>query len=95
MIAIQPSFQLNTATGDRQKLAEAAKQFEAIFTRQMLASARKAGFGDELLGSLGTDTFRQMLDDHFASVMADKGALGLSKTIEAQLARHLDLDGKG
>lgn len=95
MIAIQPSFQLNSTADDRQQLADAAKQFEAIFTRQMLASARKAGFGDELLGGQGTDTFRQMLDDHFADMMADKGSLGLGKTIEAQLAQHLGMEEKG
>ena len=33
---------------DRDKLAAAARQFEAIFVRQMLAQARKADFGEPL-----------------------------------------------
>lgn len=74
---------------DREKLAGAAKAFEAIFVRQMLAAARQAGFGDSLIGGQGLDTFRAMQDSHFADLTAQTGALGLAKQIEAQLARHL------
>ncbi len=74
---------------DRERLASAAKAFEAIFVRQMLSAARQAGFGDSLIGSEGLDTFRSMQDSHFADLTAQTGALGLAKQIEAQLARHL------
>ena len=81
---------LNASHGtDREKLAGAAKAFEAIFVRQMLAAARQAGFGDSLVGGQGLDTFRSMQDSHFADLTAQTGALGLAKQIEAQLARHL------
>lgn len=84
-------------TGERTKLSKACQQFEAIFVRQMLASARKAGFGDELFGSGAVDTFREMQDNHFADVIAQSGSLGLATQIEAQVARFLSpsLDGKG
>ncbi|MCZ8326081.1 MAG: rod-binding protein [Sphingomonadaceae bacterium] len=75
--------------GERARLAEAAKAFEAIFVRQMLASARQASFGEPLLGGQGLETFRSMQDSHFADLAAGTGALGLAKQIEAQLARHL------
>lgn len=95
MIAITSSFQLAPDRAeDRQKLADAAKRFEAIFARQMLASARQAGFGDSLFASQANDTFRQMMDDRFADILAESGALGLGKSIETQLARHLGLEGK-
>lgn len=78
---------------DRERLAEAARQFEAIFLRQMLAAARKADFGAPLLGGQALDAFRTMQDEHFADVAAKSGAFGLAAQIEAQLARQLDQGG--
>ena len=96
MIAVTSSFQLGaSSTDERQKLAEAATRFEAIFARQMLSAARKAGFGDDLLGGQGVDTFNQMMDERFADIMAQSGALGFGKSIEAQLAGHLGPEAKG
>ncbi len=71
---------------DRTQLAAAAKQFEAIFVRQMLAAARKTDFGGNLLGGQGLDTFRTMQDEHFADLAAETGAFGMAKMIEAQLS---------
>lgn len=76
---------------DREKLSGAARQFEAIFLRQMLAAARKTSFGGELLGGQGLDTFRTMLDEHFADLAAQSGAFGLGALIERQLAAQTAL----
>ncbi len=73
----------------REKLAAAAKQFEAIFVRQMLAEARKSHVGGDLLGGQAMDTFRQMQDERFADIAAERGAFGLARMIEAQLQRTL------
>lgn len=78
---------------DRAKLAAAAKQFEAIFVRQMLAAARKTDFGEPLLGGQGLDTFRTMQDERFADLAAESGAFRLAKQIEAQLASHIGKEG--
>lgn len=78
---------------DRERLAGAARQFEAIFLRQMLSQARKADFGAPLLGGQALETFRTMQDEHFADVAANSGAFGLAQQIEAQLARQLDQGG--
>ena len=68
------------------QLAEVSQQFEAIFVRQMLAEARKSHFGgEELLGGQGMDTFRQMQDEHFADIAAERGSFGLAKMIAAQM----------
>lgn len=75
---------------ERERLAEAARQFEAIFVRQMLAAADKPDFGGEdLFGSSGEETFREMRDARFAELAAGTGSLGLAATIEAQLARFV------
>lgn len=100
MIPIRSSIPLSAPQGnERQKLAEAATQFEAIFVRHMLAAARKTDFGSDLFGGQGEDTFRQMMDDRFADIMAENGSLGFAKTIEGQLAARLGTmsaeDGKG
>lgn len=86
------SFDLGAQPGvdERQKLADAAVRFEAIFARQMLSAARQAKFDNGgLFESQGTETFRQMMDDRFADVLAESGALGFGKIIEAQLVAHV------
>jgi flagellar protein FlgJ len=82
---------LNVAgASEREQLSAAAKQFEAVFVRQMLAAARKADFGGEdLFGGQALQTFREMQDNHFADVTAETGTLGFAARIEAQLARFL------
>lgn len=89
-----PATRLGNGGGnDRARLGEAARGFEAIFIRQMLAAARQADFGDPLLGGSGNggglDTFRQMQDDRFAQIASESGAFGLAKQLEAHFAQML------
>lgn len=76
---------------ERARLREAAQAFEAIFVRQMLASARAADFGgNAMLGNdQGDQTFTQMRDERFAEIASKSGAFGLARQIEAQLACQL------
>lgn len=74
---------------DREKLASAAKQFEAIFVRQMLASARAVDFGGEGVFGEMDQTFVQMRDERFAEIASNTGALGLARQIENHLAALL------
>ena len=88
--ASQPTLSLTPkAQTEREKLSGAARQFEAIFVRQMLSQARKASFGDALFSNQASDTFRQMQDERFADIASQTGAFGMAKVIEAQLARFL------
>jgi flagellar protein FlgJ len=73
----------------RAELGKAAKQFEAIFVRQMLAAARKASLSDGLFDNSATEQFQTMQDSNFADLMAEHGNLGLSKTIEQQLSTRV------
>jgi len=85
--AAAPATTPGTASS-RDQLKAAAKQFEAIFVRQMLSAAREADFGgDDLFGGQGEETFREMRDARFAEIASDTGALGMAATIEKQLAR--------
>jgi flagellar protein FlgJ len=74
---------------DAKKLHEVAQQFEAIFVRQMLAEARKSNMGDTLFSSQGTDTFREMQEQAFASATTKAGGLGFAKMIEKQLTAQM------
>lgn len=88
--AAAPLSTTNTApSSDSEKLSGVAKQFEAIFLRQMLAAARKTNLGgeDNVFSSQGMDTFRQMQDDRFADIASETGAFGLGKMIQAHLAK--------
>ena len=79
----------------RVQLKDAAKQFEAIFVRQMLASARQNNFDKGgIFDSEAMNTFRQMQDEKFADQAANSGAFGLAKIIEAQIARTLPQEQK-
>lgn len=74
------------------QLKAAAKQFEAIFTRQMLKSMRDAKLSeDDLFGSDATDQFRDMQHANLADQLAGKGALGIGdllvKQFEARIAK--------
>jgi flagellar protein FlgJ len=84
--------------GSDPKLTATAQRFEAIFVRQMLAAARKTDFGGgDVVGGQGMDTFRQMQDERFADIASERGAFGIAKVLEAQLAHVLPLpqpDGK-
>jgi flagellar protein FlgJ len=89
-ISTQTAAQPERPQPERAQLSAAAKQFEAIFVRQMLAEARKTDFGGEqLFGGQAMDTFRQMQDERFAEVAAQTGALGIARQVEAQLAARL------
>ena len=74
------------------KLKAAAKQFESVFTRQMLKSMRAAKLSeDDLFGSDATDQFRDMQDSNFADQMSGKGSLGIGdllvKQFEARVSK--------
>lgn len=90
MITLGTSFELGPKADARQQLSQAAARFEAIFARQMLAAARQTRFDTGgLFDSQATQTFRQMMDDRFADVLAEGGSLGFGKLIERQLAHHV------
>jgi len=72
-----------------EKIKKAAEQFEALMIAQMLKSSRES----DSSGWLGTgqdqggQTGMQLAEEHFASLIASKGGLGLSKFITANLVR--------
>ncbi len=81
---------------DSARVHTAAQSFEAIFVRQILASARQTNFADELWGQdQGHDTFATMRDDQYAEIVAKTGALGLGRQVERQLTGQSASDQPG
>ena len=66
-------------------LRDAAKQFEAVFLRQMIASMRAPSLGDELFGSDAGTQFRDMSDARLADAMA--GRFGIAAMLEKQFSK--------
>jgi flagellar protein FlgJ len=78
------------------KLLQAAKDFEAIFIRQMLKSLEKttaAGAGTQ--ASAGEKTYGSMIVDTLSESISKAGGLGLADVIANSLAlEHPNLSGK-
>lgn len=70
--------------GNREAIREVARQFEALFMRQLLKSMRDAVPRSGMFEGPGSDVFEGMLDTQL-STMASKGNGGLASLIERQL----------
>ena len=75
------------------KARDAAQQFEALLIGQILRSARESGAGwfsdgEDPSGEVATDYAEQQ----FATVLAQKGGLGLADMIAKGLQPKLDTD---
>lgn len=76
---------------ERLELREAAEGFEAIMVRKMLEAARAASFAEDApLTGGGMKQFEAMRDEHFAEIAAETGTLGFARSIEEQLAQHVE-----
>lgn len=71
------------------ELKAAAKQFEAIFIRQMIGSMRTAKLADDILGSDAGNQFREMADARTADSLADKGSFGIAEMLVKQLGARM------
>ena len=77
------------ASSSPSKIADAAKQFEALMLGQILKTARESseggwlGTGDDQAGSLAVE----MAEQQFAQAMSARGGLGIAKLVTAGLER--------
>lgn len=81
--------------GTRDNLDAAGERFEAIFTKMMLGSMRKAKLADSLFESKALDQFRDMQDDKLAENMASHAPIGIGKAMTEFLARTAAVTGSG
>jgi flagellar protein FlgJ len=72
---------------DPAALREAARQFEAVFTRMMLESMRDASGGDPMFDSEESRFYRDMFDSQLSVEMTRGRGLGLAEMLVAQVKR--------
>lgn len=83
-ISATPAPATAASTGDSQQIRKVAKQFEAVFLRQMIGSMRSANLGEGVFDSSATDQFRDMADARTADSMAEKGGFGMADLLMRQ-----------
>jgi flagellar protein FlgJ len=64
---------------------KAAQQFEALFTQQMLKSARAASLGNDVMGGGQTDFYQDIFDQQMAVHLSSGKGLGLADLLVQQL----------
>src|SRR5260370_1197875 len=81
---------LAQASSKSNKVASAAKQFEALIMGQVLKAARESSDGG-WLGSGGDQTGEltlEMAEQEFARALSAKGGLGIAKLVTSSFDRH-------
>ncbi|MDO6416547.1 rod-binding protein [Sphingomonas sp. BIUV-7] len=71
------------------KLKAVAKQFEAVFLRQMIGSMRTASASEGIFDSSATEQFRTMSDSKLADTMAEKGVLHVADLLVKQFGARV------
>lgn len=85
--AVESRLPERTATGDDPAaIHDAAKQFEAVFMHQVFKSMRATVPREGLMDAgFGGEVFTDMLDQEYATLASQSGALGLADLIAEQL----------
>lgn len=82
-----------TKTKRAQELRDVAKAFEAAFLAEMLKSSGLGKSRSEFGGGAGEDAFSSMMVDEQASLLVERGGIGLSESIfESLWAREFGND---
>ncbi len=70
---------------DQQKVMAAAREFEAVMIHQLLKTMRSTVQSSGLESGAAMGTYRDMMDDELAKVMAHGSGLGFADAIARQL----------
>jgi peptidoglycan hydrolase FlgJ len=78
----------NSQLSEREKIAEASRQFEAVLLRQILESTQKTVIPSKFAdNSTAASIYRDMITSQLADSISESGTFGLAKTFEQQLNR--------
>jgi Rod binding domain-containing protein len=78
----------NTHVSEKEKLAAACQQFEAVLLRQVLEQSMKPTFSSSLVNDSATSgIYRDWMTSSLAEQISRSGALGLGTMFENQLTR--------
>lgn len=80
----------NPKLSEREKTAEACRQFEAVLLRQILGEARKNVLAPSASSNSSvTGIYEDMINNQMADSISRSGSFGLAKNLESQLARQV------
>jgi len=80
-----------TLEQQKQRLKDAAEDFEAIFARQMMKHMRSGFIGDGMFGpGAAGEIYSDMMDTAVADKIAEQGALGLADMLYSQMVKQLE-----
>ena len=76
------------ATKDTSKAAKAAQDFEAVFITEMMKPMFETNDVDDVFGGgHGEEVFRGLMTQEYGKLFAQKGGLGLSAKVQAELLK--------
>ncbi|MFZ2995904.1 rod-binding protein [Sphingobium sp.] len=76
----------SAGTSSKAQLEKAAKQFEAIFLRQMIGAMRSASLAEGISDSSATEQFQSMSDSRTADALANKQSMGIAQLLMKQFS---------
>jgi len=80
----------NPNVSDKDKVAEACRQFEAVLLRQILQETRKTVIASsETPDSNVTGIYNDMVNNQLADSISRSGEFGLAKSLQAQLVHQV------
>ena len=87
------SLAANRHLSERQKIAVASQQFEALLLKQILAETQKPVIKSEFTdNSTAAGIYQDMISGQLANCLAKSDAIGLARTFERQLNRQTGPD---
>jgi Rod binding domain-containing protein len=82
---------MSVADKNEAKIRQAAEGFERVLIRQMLSSARKVDLSGQDNTSLPSSGYLQLMDDHWADLLAKVGSLGFGKKMADELLNQQNI----
>ena len=91
---VNKKLERNLKGSSDKELRDVAEQFEAIFVHQMLKQARQSKLAEGIFSSEAQDTFNDMLDSEYASILSKKNNFGIAEGLIRQFSSHIEVKGK-
>ena len=82
---------MSAADKNEAKIRQAAEGFERVLIRQMLSSARKVDLSGQDNTSVPSSGYLQLMDDHWADLLAKVGSLGFGKKMANELLNQQNI----
>ena len=82
---------MSAADKNEAKIRQAAEGFERVLIRQMLSSARKVALSGKDNTSVPSSGYLQLMDDHWADLLAKVGSLGFGKKMADKLLNQQNI----